>query len=113
MEYLRIYESKTGGWVDLHPLHGDDELPNNAEASRILADHGHKIQLLPLIHAKDKEERLKWLPDVFENKNPDLRIDGMMIGDIKTPLKSEQLKKSAINNAICACASQKVSVAVI
>ena len=113
MEYLRIYESKTGGYVDLHPLHGEDELPNNAEASRILADHSHRIQLLPLIHAKDKEERLKWLPDVFGNKNPDLRIDGIMIGDIKTPVKSEQIRKSVINGAICECARQKVSVAVI
>lgn len=49
MVYLRVYESKSGGLVDLHPLHGKDELSDNMEACRVLADHGFKIQLLPCL----------------------------------------------------------------
>jgi hypothetical protein len=71
MQYLRIYESNTGGYVDLHALHGADELPANSEAAWALADQGHAIQLLPTIVAANLEMRKKELPDIVGNKNPE------------------------------------------
>ncbi len=113
MEYLRIYESNSGGWVDLHPLHGQDKLPDNAEAPRVLADHGYRIQLLPSVPAAELATRQTLLPDVFANKNPDVRIDGKLIGDIKTPAVSTFVRKSVISRAIFDCAKQKVQIAII
>lgn len=113
MQYLRIYETKSGGYVDLHPLHGADELPANSEAARAIANHGHTIELLPTIAIADREGRQKWLPDVIGNKNPDIRIDGHLIGDIKTPIVRIPIKQSTINRCIYACAQQKVSIAVL
>ena len=113
MEFLRIYESDTGGCVDLHPMHGRDELPNNAEACRILADHAYRVELLPSINEKEQLLRDKWLPDVFGNKNPDVRINGLWIGDIKTPAKNTLIKKSTINGFVYSAAKQKVSIAII
>jgi hypothetical protein len=113
LNYLRIYESKKGGWVELHPLHGQDELPANTEACRVLADDGFKIELLPSIPEGDTEARKKWLPDVYENKNPDIRINGHLIGDIKTPDKGVWVKKPKISRAIYAAAQQKVEVVIL
>ena len=100
MEYLRIYESDSGGYVDLHPMHGRDELPNNAEASRVLADHAYCVKLLPSFNAKEELLHDKWLPDVFGNKNPDVRINNLWIGDIKTPAKNTLIIKSTINGFV-------------
>ena len=97
----------------MHPLHGKDELPNNAEACRVLADHGYRIELLPSIAAKDEILRKKWLPDVYADKNPDVRINGVWIGDIKTPDKTGSVKKSKINCNIYGAARQKVDIAII
>jgi hypothetical protein len=113
MNYLPIYLSSTGGLVDLHPLHGADELPNNTEAARVLADHGHAIELLPSIPAAEIEARIEWLWDVTGQKNPDVRIDGYMIGDIKTPDPVIPVKQKTINRCIYACGQQKVTIAII
>ncbi len=113
MEYLRIFDSKTGGRVDLHPLHGADELPGNSEVARILAEFGHAVKLLPTIAAADKAARRQWLADVIGNKNPDVRIDDRLIGDIKTPNRSIAVKQATINRCTYACAQQKVAIAII
>ncbi len=113
MNYLRIYDSKTGGAVELHPLHGADELPNNLQAAKIIADQGCLVELLPNLPGAEKQARKYWLPDVTENKNPDIRIDGIFIGDIKTPNPHVLVKKSTINHCIYSCARQKVSIAII
>ena len=113
MQYKRIYESAKGGIVDLHPWHGDDELPDNSQAAMILAEYGYAIELLPTIPEAEAEERRKWLSDVVSPKNPDVRINGKMIGDIKTPNKSVIIRKATINNCIYSCAKQKVSIAII
>ncbi|MBO9573676.1 MAG: hypothetical protein J7497_15925 [Chitinophagaceae bacterium] len=113
MTYLRIYETLTGGAVDIHPLHGVDELPANAEAACILANHGYQIELLPSIPVCEIQARKEWLWDVFDAKNPDVRIDGFLIGDIKTPLPEIPIRKATINRCIYACAKQKVEVAII
>lgn len=73
-DYVRVYESATGGWVDLHPWHGAQELEDNLATAKILADKGHCLQLLPTLHAHETVLRQHLLPDVFEKKNPDVRI---------------------------------------
>jgi hypothetical protein len=99
--------------MDLHPLHGKDELQDNAKACGTLADHGYQIELLPSIAAGEEALRKKWLPEVYASKNPDVRIDGLWIGDIKTPDQSTHVKKSTINWNIYSAAKQKVSIAII
>lgn len=111
--YVLIYKSNAGGFVWLHPWHGKDELIQNEVACRILADHGHHIQMLPSIPEREKELRYKFLPDVNGFKNPDIRINGNYIGDIKTPGSKSVIHKSLINRCIHACAKQKVQIAVI
>lgn len=113
LHYLRVYESKSGGWVDLHPLHGADELPDNLEVCRLLADQGYKIELLPCIDKCNPALRQKLLPDVFGYKNPDVRINGAMIGDIKSPGRNDSIKKRTITNAINSAAIQKVQLAIL
>lgn len=83
MAYLRIYEATSGGIVDLHPLHGEDELPANTQAAIVIAEHGYRVELLPSLPETEVELRQLWLPDVAARKNPDLRINGCKIGDIK------------------------------
>lgn len=113
MQYLRIYESQSAGVVDLHPLHGQDEFNNNFEASKIMADHGHYVQLLPELTEIEVEERRLWLSDVEYRKNPDVRINGIMVGDIKTPNPQIGVRQATISRCIYSCARQKVSVAII
>jgi hypothetical protein len=79
LQYERVYESISGGWVDLHPLHGADELPENLEVCKVIADHGISVELLPCLPANEFELRQQFLPDVFGNKNPDVRINGFLI----------------------------------
>lgn len=111
--YSQIYESTSGGYVWLHSRHGEDELQQNLEACRILADHGYKIELLPTFSPFEAELRTEFLHDVFGYKNPDIRIDGKSIADIKTPDKNSPIRQATINRCIYSCAQQKVSIAVL
>ena len=96
-EYLRTYVSLSGGCIHLHPLHEKKELAENLEACKILADHGYQIEMLPSLHSSAIGLRKKFLPDVFRNKNPDVRINGLLLGDIKTPEKNSLVRQSVIN----------------
>jgi hypothetical protein len=113
MGYSQIYESTSGGYVWQHSLHGKDELEQNLEACRILADNGYKIEMLPSLSPFEVDLRRAFLPDVFEFKNPDIRIDGRFIADIKTPDKTRIIKQATINRCIYSCAKQKVKIAVL
>lgn len=113
MEYACVYQSACGSKVELHPLHGNAELVENILAACILADHGHGIQLLPTFPESEIIARQVWLADVASRKNPDIRIDGKVVGDIKTPNPDVLVRQSTINHCIYSCAQQKVSVAVI
>lgn len=113
MQYLRIYESECGGAVDLHPLHGPHELYHNLEASRIIADHGYTVELLPELTELEVEARKLWISDVAYRKNPDVRINVTLIGDIKTPNPKVAVKKTTINQFLYRCAKQKVSIAIL
>lgn len=113
MTYSQIYCSPTGGFVDLHPLHGAEELHCNSMAAFVIADHGHAVELLPSIPSPEIEERNKWLWDVSGQKNPDVRIDGYKIGDIKIPDPKVPIKQATISRCVYTCARQKVSLAII
>ncbi len=110
MSYSQVYESSSGGWVWQHELHSDEELLENLEAARILADHGYKIELLPVIPETNQLLRAELLHDVFGDKNPDIRINNQQIGDIKTPVLPTQ---KAINRAIYRSGQQMVEIAVV
>jgi hypothetical protein len=110
--YTKIYESATGGSIYLHERHGKDELKENLEACKLLADKGHKIQLLPLLEAKEKDLRAVLLWDVHGEKNPDIRINFSVIADIKTPSKSS-VSKTTLNDCIYRAGQQKVPIVVI
>lgn len=110
--YTRIYQSPARGSVDLHEKHGVDELEDNLAASKILADKGYKVQLLPSLEAKDREMRQNLLWDVFGEKNPDVRINNSEIADIKTPGK-KKVSKSNLNDCIYRAGQQKVPIAII
>lgn len=112
LQYKRVYESKSGGYVDLHPSHGIEELPGNLEACRLLADRGYKLQLLPCLNQGDFLLREALLPDVFGNKNPDVRINQTTIADIKTPNKKE-VTKSSLKNAVYRAAQQKSTIVIL
>jgi hypothetical protein len=112
-DYVRVYLTLAGGHIDLHPLHGKDELKENMEACMILADHGFMIEMLPILQANQQHLRKKLLPDVFANKNPDVRINGQLIGDIKTPNKNIPIKKSTITTEIYNAAKQKADIAIL
>jgi hypothetical protein len=111
--YVRVYLTLAGGHIDQHPLHGKDELKENMEACIILADHGFTIEMLPILQANEVVLRKKLLPDVFCNKNPDVRINGQLIGDIKTPHKNIPIKKSTITKEIYNAAKQKADIAIL
>lgn len=113
MTYQEIYTSVSGGFVHLHPLHGKDELFINEAVCKILADYGFKIQLLPCIPESEKQLRAFWLPDVYANKNPDVRINGLLIGDIKAPGQNGLVNAAAIKRCIYAASQQKVAVVII
>ncbi|MEI6946354.1 hypothetical protein V9K67_04070 [Paraflavisolibacter sp. H34] len=111
--YITVYESQNGGWVLLHPLHGAGELRGNLEAARILADEGCRIQLLPTIAPAEVALREALLPDVCGNKNPDVRINGSLIGDIKTPAGERAVRQCVLNREIYSAARQGVAVVIL
>ena len=107
LHYLRVYETSSGGWIDIHRLHGKEEAKENLNASKILADLGFRIELLPCLLMKQAHLRQQLLPDVHGIKNPDIRINGLLIGDIKTPNSTTVIRKAIINNAIYAAAPKR------
>jgi hypothetical protein len=113
LHYLRVYESSSGGWIDIHRLHGKEEAKENLIAAKILADLGFYIQLLPCLSMKEAHLRQQLLPDVHGIKNPDIRINGLLVGDIKTPNKTTVIRKAIVNNTIYAAANQKVELVII
>lgn len=112
LHYLRVYESINGGWIDLHPLHGEDELQDNMQACKLLASKGYQLELLPVIDRHETVLRQALLPDAFGNKNPDVRINRKAIADIKTPAKGN-VTKTTIKDAVYRAAQQKVEIVIL
>lgn len=108
--YKRIYESKLKTCVDLHDLHEQDEVVANTEASKRVADQEYDVELLPSIEIADTTARQQWLSDVAEGKNPDMRIDKKLIGDIKTPAGIGELSKGMISKAVYRAGKQRAQI---
>lgn len=87
--------------LDIHPLHGDKELKENIDISKLLKQHDRKaeIKLLPVISEKDAEARKLYLPDSylkkFPKKNPDAMYNNKPI-----EYETSNGSKSSIQNAI-------------
>ena len=45
---MRAYRSPAGGYVDVHPAHGSQELAANLAVATVLADRGEAVCLLPV-----------------------------------------------------------------
>lgn len=79
-QYETVYNSKSGGKVEVHELSnkGSDDFNAKLETAKLFADKGSRVRLLPeFIHPDDVEFRKKLFPN-YENKksNPDFWIDG-------------------------------------
>lgn len=108
-----IYRSPNGGSVIEHTYVNGPDRRDNIQASILLAKMDYKITLLPEIHADNLKLRQKFLPDAYENKNPDVRIDSKWLGDFKKPDESTPIKKTSINNLIRSAAKQKVEIVIL
>jgi SPP1 gp7 family putative phage head morphogenesis protein len=72
--YKDVYTSETGN-VKMHFLHGIDEMNDNIEMSKRLADNGYKVRLLPVLD-DDKIRKAVYKTDTFiSGKNPDALLN--------------------------------------
>lgn len=87
--------------LEIHPLHGDKELIENIDISKLLKKYDKKahIKLLPIISEKDAEARKLYLPESYLQKFPKKNPDAMYN---KKPIEYETSNgsKSSIQNAI-------------
>lgn len=70
-----------GTTIEIHPLHGADEIKENVEIARVMKSNGYKeIKLLPVIHEKDIVTKRKFYPQGYKftdiRKNADAIVDG-------------------------------------
>jgi hypothetical protein len=110
-QYETVYNSKSGGKVEVHELSnkGSDDFNAKLETAKLFADKGSRVRLLPeFIHPDDVEFRKKLFPN-YENKksNPDFWIDGEY-----HDLKSVENTKNITYNAN-KCYKKQSSLAII
>lgn len=83
--YVREYQSKRGGIIDIHWLHDKkQELVPNIESAKILANHGHSIKLLPVLEGR---------------KNPDALVDNKYVFDFKRSIGTRNALRRALKEA--------------
>jgi hypothetical protein len=104
---------KTGGYVNIYAKADSNKKEQHILAAQVLADKGHKVELLPEIDYKDIAERLLYFPEFeLDNRsNPDIRLNGIL-GDFKIP-DSNPVGVSQIKNAIKSTAKKQVSICVL
>lgn len=86
---------------------------DNVQTAIILADKGYHVQLLPDINSTEVELRKRYLPDVYGNKNPDARINGIWIADFKKPAKNIPIRQATISRLIESAAQQRADIAIL
>jgi hypothetical protein len=98
-EYRLIYESPiSNGKVYLHPKHSKNEIIENSEIGKRLADY-NKVVLLPrYVEAKSV-------------KNPDAIIDGQL-ADFKSPRHAHNFE-GAVQGCVSKANKQRVAIVVI
>lgn len=111
--YIQLFKSPSGARVITHTYVTGPDRTENIHASILLAKHGFNITLLPIISPGETELRKKYLFDVYENKNPDVRINDKWLGDFKRPDESTPIRKGNINRMIWLAAQQKVDIAIL
>lgn len=99
--------------LEVHPLHGKQELAENIDISRLLKkfDKEAKIKLLPIIEEKYADAKKMYLPDSylrkFPKKNPDVLYNNKPF-EYETASNS----KSSIQNAIKAGKKQAENIVI-
>jgi SPP1 gp7 family putative phage head morphogenesis protein len=83
-EFDTRIEGKKGGYVGIHNLTDNNKRKEHIAASKVLADKGNKIKLMPEINAKDVANRKLYFPELKTHSNPDARFNGVL-GDFKIP----------------------------
>ena len=99
-QFDTIYESKTGGIVKQHKLHlpkpkdVNDDYFDIIDASKLFANKGDIVEILPEIHVTEEKAR-KLILKSFTNDsaNPDYRINGIYM-DLKRPKKHNIVHKA-------------------
>lgn len=94
--YVETYKVSHHGMVYESPFHGEDELKENKRLANFIADKlNRKVYLLPRLEADSKAKgplrSVLQPPGVFEKKNPDFLIGGLLF-DGKSALGMEEVK---------------------
>ena len=102
--YNTVYKADNGKTVQVHLLHGIEEMANNVATAKLLADAGYNVKLLPELGKNDDKirEKIYGTKDFIKGKNPDALIDNKIIAEIKHPKPT----KTAIHNRIRSAENQ-------
>lgn len=89
-----------GATLEMHILHGVQEMADNITIGKQLIKAGHNVELLPIITHLGGKERRKLLGKdlVSDTKTPDARIDGQLF-EFKTSKSTENAIQTAIRGA--------------
>lgn len=114
--FLKIYYSEnSSGFIKAHISklkkrnYKRSDFNDLYEISVALANEGKKVEILPEIPAQEKDLREKLLPGVYENKNPDLRVDGKYY-EVKRP---EKMKFDTLSMNIRKASKQAANIIII
>jgi len=89
--------------IDIHPLHGDNELGKNIDACRVLKNMDKKaqIKLLPILNEKDKAAKKAFFGDDYLKKfpttSPDLTYNGK-IAEIEVAANTKTSVKNRVRD---------------
>lgn len=70
--------------LEVHPLHGDKELKENINISKLIKKHDPeaKIKLMPIISETDKKAKKLYYPDKYLKKYPTRNADALINGNL-------------------------------
>lgn len=96
------HEGKNGGWYDLCKTPPNDWQTDNKPVVEFLAEHGHKIKVLPeILNTKEKYD-VQW-------SNPDIIFNGILT-DIKIP---QNLTSAGILSRLNSARKQKLNSVIL
>ncbi|MEY4926910.1 MAG: hypothetical protein RI894_1346, partial [Bacteroidota bacterium] len=79
-QFTTLKSYKNGGEINLHISASKDatDYQDLLTTAEHFAAQGKKVEILPIINSKEEIARNKIMPNAKQNKNPDLRIDGVL-----------------------------------
>jgi SPP1 gp7 family putative phage head morphogenesis protein len=82
--FKNVFTHESGGKVDFHIMHGINEMNANIELSKLLAEKGNKVELLPIFNQADDDIReiVYRNKSFIKGKNPDALVNNV-ITDLK------------------------------